>query len=112
MITYLKKLLHVYLDIIELQSRVQLSEILMLERLKDQTSSFEMRALDNIQHLDDVRVVKLFQNMIFSFDLGWLDRKQHLYHYLFFGCYVSPLEYVCVLSSAHLMRDCIVLQLS
>lgn len=84
----------------------------MLEGLEDQASSFEMRALDNIQYFDDIRVVKLFQNMIFSFDLGWLDRKQHLNHHFFLSCYVSPLEHVCVLSSAHLMRDCIVFQLS
>ena len=84
----------------------------MLEGLEDQASSPEVRALDNIQHLDDTGVVKLFQNMIFSFDLGRLDRKQHLNHYLFLSCYVSPLEDVCVLSSAHLMRDRIVLLLS
>lgn len=66
-------MLHVALDVGQLESGVELSKIHVVEVLEDEAGSFEVAALDDIEHFDDVGVVEGLQEMVLSFDFNGLD---------------------------------------
>jgi hypothetical protein len=84
----------------------------MLEVLEDVTGGSEVRAFDDVQQLDDIRVIKLLEDVILSLDFGGLDGHKHFDRHLLFGFYIAALEDVRVLTTTQLMRDRIVLQIA
>jgi hypothetical protein len=70
----------------------------------------EIGALDDIEYLDDIGVVELFEDVVLSLDFGGFDGHQHFDDYFLLGFYVSALEDVGVLAPADLVGDGIVLE--
>lgn len=109
---YFEQFFHVKLDIWQCKLGIDFSKILMLEVLKDVAGGPEVCALDDIEYFDDIGMIKLFEDVVLSFDFGGLDGRKHFDGHLLFCFYVLALEDVRVPATAHLMRNCIVLQLA
>jgi hypothetical protein len=82
----------------------------MLEMFQDVAGGSQVRTLDDIQYFDDIWVIKLFEDVILSFDFGGLDGHKHFDHNFLFCFYVFALEDMGVLAATNLMGDGIILQ--
>jgi hypothetical protein len=80
--------------------------------LEDQTGCSKVRASNNIDYTNDVGMIQLFHNLIFSFYFGWLDGQQYFNNDILLGFDVTPLEYVRVPAASDFMRERIVFHLS
>lgn len=84
----------------------------MLEVLQDEASGPEVRTLDNIHNLDNIRMIELFEYVIFPLDLAGIDGQEHFNRHFFLSFYVFSLKDVRIAPSTNLMRDGIILQLA
>lgn len=64
-----------------------------------------MRTSDHIQHLNNVRMRKLFHYVVLTLDFNWRNRQQDFNNDLLFGFKVKSLEDMRVSTPADLMRE-------
>ena len=101
---YLEELFHVDFYVLEVELRVEFSEVLVREKLGDETGCPQVAAFDDILQLEKVRVLESLQEMVLSFDLIGLYGQEHLDGDFLLSLLASSLEDVSILASPDFMR--------
>lgn len=84
----------------------------MGEVLQDKACGSKVRTANNVEHLDDIGVVELTQNLILPLNFGGFDGEEHFDDHALFGLDAAAFKNMRVATAADLVREGIVLQLS